>query len=218
MPDENSTPKRPKLLTQVRHAIRVRHLSRRTERAYVGWILRFVRFHDTRHPDEMGEQEVAEFLNWLAVERKVSASTQNQALAALLFLYRRVLDREVGWLDELVRAKRPRSAPVVMSSGEVARLLSRMDGTPGLMARVLYGSGLRLMECCRLRVKDLDFSMGTILVRRGKGGRDRVTPLPQVLHVPLRDQLQVVRALHERDLREGAGWVETPEALARKYA
>ena len=211
-------PERPRrLLDQVRDAVRVRHYSYRTEQAYVAWIKRFILFHGKRHPAEMGPAEVSAFLSALATERGVSASTQNQALAALLFLYREVLGIEVGWLDDLVRAKRPQRLPVVLDRAEVEALLSQLRGVPHLMATVLYGSGLRLMECHRLRIKDLDFSRRELLVREGKGGKDRVTMLPATVVDPLREHLRRVAELHARDLAAGCGRVLLPGALARKY-
>jgi len=210
-------PRKPRLLDTVRDALRLRHYSRRTERAYLGWIRRYIVFHAKRHPAEMGAAEVSRFLSSLAVEGRVSASTQNQALAALLFLYGPVLGVELPWLDELVRAVRPERLPVVRSRDEVRAVLLVLRGTPRLMAVLLYGAGLRLLECARLRVKDLDFAANQIVVRSGKGDRDRVTLLPAVVRPALERQLARVRAQHERDLRAGAGWVELPHALARKY-
>lgn len=206
----------PRLLDQVRRALRVRHRSPKTEKAYVHWIRQFILFHRKRHPREMAEPEVTEFLTHLAVERKVSASTQNQALSALLFLYRHVLDRELGDLDA-VRARRPKRLPVVLTRGEVLRVLERMDGVPKIVATLLYGSGLRLMEALRLRVKDIDFSFHQITVRSGKGDRDRVTMLPALLEDPLREHLRRVRDVHEADRRDGVAGVPLPHALARKY-
>ena len=215
---EPEPPGRPRrLLDQVRDAVRVRHYSHRTEQAYVAWIKRFILFHDKRHPAEMGEAEVSGFLSALATERGVSASTQNQALAALLFLYREVLGIGVGWLDDLVRAKRPQRLPVVLDRAEVEALLSQLQGVPWLMATLLYGSGLRLMECHRLRIKDLDFSQREVLVREAKGGRDRVTMLPARVIGPLQEQLRRVAELHARDLAAGCGRVALPGALTRKY-
>jgi len=207
----------PRLLDQVRHAIRARHYSRRTEAAYTHWIRRFVLFHGKRHPAEMGEAEITGFLTHLAVRSRVSASTQNQALSALLFLYREVLRRELEWLDNVVRAKRPVRLPVVLSRREVEALLSGLRGAPRLMASLLYGSGLRLLECCHLRVKDLHFDRGEITVRDGKGRKDRVTIFPERLHGPLAAHLERVRRLHASDLAAGAGSVELPAALERKY-
>ncbi len=210
-------PRRPKLLDQVRAAIRARHYSRRTEDAYVDWIKRFIIFHGMRHPAEMGPPELTAFLSSLAVRRKVAPSTQNQALAALLFLYRRVFAVDLPWLDEVVRAKKPMRLPVVLSPNEVRRVLDGMNGTPRLMAGAMYGSGMRLLECCRLRVKDVDFERRHIVVRDGKGGKDRVTMLPDSLREPLSGMLDSDRAMHQSDLDRGAGWVELPHALDRKY-
>lgn len=177
-----SGPPNPKLLDRVRHAIRIRHYSRRTEEAYVGWIRRFIRFHHTRHPSEMGEREVTTFLTSLAIARRVSASTQNQALSAILFLYEHVLNRELDWLQDVVRARTQRRIPVVLTRDEVRAVLGRLDGIPKLVASLLYGAGLRLFEGLRLRIKDLDFERREIVVRDGKGGRDRRTMLPARLH------------------------------------
>jgi integron integrase len=210
-------PSRPRLLDRVRQAIRTRHLSPSTERAYLGWIRRFLLFHGRRHPSEMGEEEVTAFLTHLATVRRVSASTQNQALGAILFLYRDVYGRELEWLDGLVRARRPARLPEVLSRGEVEQLLGQLEGTAWLQASLLYGAGLRLMECSRLRVKDIDLEGRQILVRDGKGRKDRHTVLPEKVRSPLRDHLQRVRAQHERDLRAGLGAVALPDAIARKY-
>src|SRR3989454_3569569 len=171
-------PPRPRLLDRVREAIRARHYSRRTEKAYVHWIRRFIFFHDKRHPADMGAPEVTRFLSSLAVEGKVAASTQNQALSALLFLYGEVLAVDLPWMDEIVRAKRPQRLPVVLTRDEVRAVLRRLDGPPRLMAFLLYGAGLRLLECCRLRVQDVDFGTNQIVVRSGKGDKDRMTMLP----------------------------------------
>jgi integron integrase len=176
-----------------------------------------VLFHGKRHPTEMGEAEITAFLTHLAVRARVSASTQNQALSAILFLYRDVLRRDLEWLDSVVRAKRPARLPVVLSRQEVGALLGEMRGTPWLMASLLYGSGLRLLECCTLRVKDVDFHRGEITVRDGKGQKDRVTLLPERLQAPLATHVERVRRLHEDDLRAGLGSVELPAALERKY-
>jgi integron integrase len=197
--------------------MRLHHYSHRTERAYVQWIRRFILFHGKRHPAEMGREEVTAFLSALAVERHVSGSTQNQALAALLFLYGQVLSLELPWLDDLVRAPRSARLPVVLSRDEVRAVLQRLHGTHRLMAFLLYGAGLRLLECARLRVKDIDFAAHQIVVRSGKGAKDRVTLLPSAAHNVLERQLTRVRDLHQRDLGLGAGWVELPFALARKY-
>jgi len=212
-----SPPTPPRLLDQVRQAIRVRHFSRETEKAYVGWVRRFILFHRKRHPEMLSEPEITGFLSSLAVDRHVSASTQNQALSALLFLYREVLRREVAWLEDLVRAKRPRRIPVVLSRDEVHAVLSRLAGTPRLMATLMYGSGLRLMECARLRVKDIDFTSHQIVVRSGKGNKDRVTLLPAAVEAALHRHLEQARIQHLADVQAGAGWVEMPDALGRKY-
>ena len=206
----------PRFLERVRAAVRLRHLSRRTEQAYVAWIRRFILFHGKRHPAELGPRDVTAFLSALATHDRVASSTQNQALAALLFLYRVVLGRELPWLDDVVRAKRPSRLPVVLSRDEVAAVLSALEDERQLVATLLYGSGLRLLECLRLRVKDVDFARAQVVVRGGKGDRDRVTVLPRACHAPLRRHLARVRAQHERDVREGRGWVELPFALARK--
>ena len=216
-PDVFDDTRPPRLVDRIRQAARLRHLSRRTEKAYLGWIRRFVLFHDKSHPRSMGAVEVTAFLSHLAVERGVAASTQNQALSALLFLYRDVLGTELPWMDEVVRAKRKRRLPVVLSRAEVTRLLQHISGTPRLMALLLYGSGLRLLECARVRVKDIDFDRRTLLVRAGKGDHDRRTLLPGAAVQPLREQLARARAVHDADLERGAGWVELPAALGRKY-
>ena len=216
--DANTVPpKEPRLLDRVRDAVRRLHYSRRTEEMYVHWIKRFIYFSGRRHPAGMGEAEVTAFLNHLARERNVAAATQNQALSALLFLYRQVLGEPLAWLDQLDRVKRPARVPTVLTAGEVRRLLAAMEGVKWLMASLLYGSGLRLRECLKLRVKDVDFDYGQIVVRDGKGAKDRVTMLPASVVAPLKEQLAAARRLHERDLAEGYGDVELPDALARKY-
>lgn len=204
-------------LQSVRDLIRVKHLSFRTEEAYLGWIRRFILFHDKRHPKEMGADEVRAFLTHLAVEGKVAASTQNQAFAALLFLYREVLQTTLGNLENVVRAKKPKRLPNVMTKDEVQRLLAYMSGEQWLVANLLYGAGLRLMEALRLRVKDVDFEYRQIIVRDGKGAKDRVTVLPEKITGALREHLLRVRRLHEEDLRLGFGEVYLPFALDRKY-
>jgi integron integrase len=214
---EEEQPGRPRLLDQLREAIRIRHYSLRTEEAYVDWTRRFVLFHGKRHPLVMGAPEVELFLSHLAQDRHVSASTQNQAKAALLFLYRHVLAVELPWLDEVVQAKHSPRLPVVLSASEVRQLLDQMNGTSGLVARLLFGSGMRLLEGLRLRVKDLDLLRHEILVREGKGNKDRVTMLPESLVPALRKHLERVKELHERDLAEGFGRVFLPDALAEKY-
>src|SRR3989449_2364469 len=210
-------PSKPRLLDRVCAALRTRHYSRRTEEAYVAWIRRYIFFHDKRHPVEMGAPEISRFLSSLAVDGKVAVSTQNQALSALLFLYRDVLEVDVPWIDDIVRAKRPQRLPVVLTRDEVRAVLRRLDGTPRLMAFLLYGAGLRLMECCRLRVQDVDFASNQIVVRSGKGDKDRMTMLPAVIKVDLARHLESVREQHRRDVECGAGWVELPTALGRKY-
>jgi integron integrase len=208
---------RPKrLLDQVRDAVRLKHYSIRTEEAYVNWIKRYIVFHNKRHPAEMGAPEIEAFLTHLAVKETVAASTQNQAFSALLFLYREVLHQDLGPIDAL-RAKRPRRLPTVLTKEETLRLIGCLSGTHQLMAKLLYGGGLRLMDCLRLRVKDLDFERRAIIVRDGKGGQDRVTVLPDSLIPALQEHLQRVKALHERDLARGYGSVYLPDALARKY-
>jgi integron integrase len=207
----------PKLLDQLSEQLHARHYSPRTEKAYRLWSERFIRFHDLRHPAEMGEAEINEFLTHLAVEQQVSASTQNQALCGLLFLYRHVLGREIGDLGGVIRARTSTHLPVVLSRQEVRALLGELDDDMWLMASLLYGSGLRLSECLHLRVQDLDLARGEITVRDGKGGKDRVTMLPQTLKTPLLEQLRRVRQIHERDLADGLGCVPLPKALDRKY-
>jgi len=209
--------KTPRLLDQVIARLRLKHYSVRTEQAYVGWIRRFILANDKRHPREMGVVEVEKFLSDLATQGQVAAGTQNQALSALLFLYREVLSIELPWMETVVRAKRPQRVPVVLSRDEVTRLLAMMDGAFALMASLLYGSGMRLMECVRLRVKDVDFELNQICVRDGKGGKDRHVPLPQRLREALRAQLERVALIHRQDLAAGCGSVWLPHALARKY-
>ncbi|MEO0481403.1 MAG: integron integrase [Planctomycetota bacterium] len=206
----------PRTGDRARRAIRLRRLSRRTEKAYLGWMHRYYEFHGRRDPAELGAEQVTEFLSSLATEGRVAASTQNQALAALLFLYREVLSIDLPWLDGLVRAKTPPRLPVVLSRQEVSRVLQHMSGAPRLMATLLYGSGLRLLECCQLRIKDLDFNRNQLTVRRGKGDRDRATMLPETSKSALRPWLDGVRHQHAADLAQGAGWVELPTGLDRK--
>ena len=196
--------------------MRRRNYSRRTEKSYLGWIRRFIFFHGKRHPSELGEAEVSRFLTHLAVAGKVGASTQNQALSALLFLYREVLRTNLEWIDG-IGAKRPAHLPVVLTRAEVAALLGNLYGIEWIMASLLYGAGLRLLECCRLRVKDLDLSRKEITVRDGKGAKDRVTILPAKVAEPLAAHLEQMRQQHEKDLRHGTGSVELPTALERKY-
>jgi len=208
--------KPPRLLDQVRQSLRARHYSARTEKAYVAWIRRFILFHGKRHPESMAEPEIGAYLSSLA-EAKVSSSTQNQALAALLFLYQQVLGRELQWLGNLVHAKRPKHVPVVLGREEVRLVLARLDGSPWLVSALLYGGGLRLLEALRLRVKDLDLDRREIVIRRGKGQKDRRTVLPNVLVERLRSHLLSVKEQHDRDMSRGAGAVALPDALDRKY-
>ncbi|MBA4396888.1 MAG: integron integrase [Syntrophus sp. (in: bacteria)] len=206
-----------KLMDQVRDVLRKRHYSIRTEQAYVDWIKRYIFFNDKRHPQDMGAAEISRFLSYLATERRVAASTQNQALNAIVFLYKQVLHKEIGDLGPTERAKKPQRLPTVMSREEAGRLLAAMKGIHQLMAKLLYGCGLRLMECVRLRIKDVDFDQNQILIRDGKGMKDRTTMLPQQLKPLLIDQISRVRILHEQDLRSGLGEVYLPYALERKY-
>ena len=207
----------PKLLDQVRAKVRLKHYSIRTETQYVHWVKRFIVFHGKRHPKDMGAAEVEAFLSHLAVDGNVAASTQNQALSALLFLYRDVLGVDLPWMDEVIRAKRPARLPVVLTQREVTLVLDRMSGVHGLMVRLLYGTGMRLMEVVRLRVKDIDFERAEILVRDGKGAKDRVTMLPTALIAPLQAQLRTRRAMFDDDLAMGRGEVYLPYALVSKY-
>ncbi len=210
-------PRPPKLLERMRIHLRTRHYSIRTEEAYIDWARRFIVFHGKRHPQEMGAAEVEAFLSHLAVDRQVSASTQNQAKAALLYLYKQVLETDLPWLNEVVQAKTPKRLPVVLTPTEVRELLLHMDGSTGLIAQLLYGTGMRLLEALRLRVKDVEFARREIVVREGKGNKDRVTVLPENLIAPLQAQLQKARTLHEKDLAAGFGRVYLPHALAVKY-
>lgn len=215
--ETQSTSAAPKLLDQVRGKIRLKHYSIRTEQAYVDWIKRFVLHFGKRHPRELGAAEVEEFLTHLAVNGRVAASTQNQAKSALLFLYKQVLEVELPWLDNVEQAKVPKRLPVVLTREEVQKILSQLQGSNWLVASLLYGSGMRILEALRLRVKDLELSRKEILIRDAKGFKDRVTMLPTALTVPLREHLVRVRQLHEQDLSEGYGAVYLPYALERKY-
>jgi len=208
---------KPRLLDQVRQQIRVRNYSIRTEAVYAEWVKRYIRFHHYRHPLEMGGAEIEAFLTHLAVKRNVAGATQNQALAALLFLYKEVLKVDLPWLKGIVRAKKPKHLPVVLTRDEVNRVLVQMSGVKWMVATLLYGSGLRLLEALRLRVKDVEFARGEVVVRDGKGQKDRVTMLPRTLVAPLREHLGLVEALHQQDLAEGFGRANLPFALARKY-
>lgn len=204
---------KPRLLERVRNAIRVRQYSLATEKVYLGWIVRFIMFHHKRHPAEMAKAEIEAFLTYLAVKRKVSPSTQNQALQALLFLYRQVLEVELPWMDEVVRAKPKTRVPVVLSRAEVRLLLENMPPSRHLAASLMYGAGLRVTECLRLRVGDLDFSRHTIRIHSGKGGKDRVTVLPDNLEEALVAQIACVRVFHDRDITTGLGFARIPTAL-----
>ena len=215
--DGRGSTKPPRLLEQVRARCRLKHYSIRTERVYLYWIRRFIVENGRRHPRDMGAVEVEAFLSRLATLDDVAASTQNQALSALLFLYRQVLDIELPWMESVVRAKRPQRVPVVLSREEVDRMLALLDGQLWLMAALLYGTGMRLMECVRLRVKDVDFGRAEICVRNGKGGKDRRVPLPRRLDDRLQAQVERVRVLHGQDLLAGRGQVYLPHALGRKY-
>jgi len=207
----------PKLLDQVRDKLRVKHYAIRTEQSYVDWIKRYIYFHDKTHPRELGAQDVEAFLTHLAVAGKVSASTQNQAKSALLFLYREVLEIELPWLDNVTQAKAPKKLPVVLTVAEVQAVLSRLGGSHLLIASLLYGGGMRLMEAVRLRVKDVDFARHEIIVREGKGFKDRVTMLPESIVPALKAHLVKVQALHDEDLAQGLGEVYLPFALEKKY-
>jgi integron integrase len=208
---------RSPLLEALRQELRLRHYSDATVRAYIRWVLRYIRFHGTRHPSELRQQDLIGFLSALAIRGRVSASTQNQAMAAISFLYRHVLGTPLEELEPIARAKRPVRLPVVLTKQEVQQVIALMEGTPQLAAMLLYGSGLRVLECLTLRVKDIDFASREIVVRGGKGDKDRLTMLPVGIEERLRDHLAVVRSLHERDLRSGGGRVDIPNALARKY-
>ena len=209
--------KAPRLLDQLRHQIRLRHYSIRTEQAYVGWVKRFIIFHGRRHPSSLGAAEVESFLSHLASERNVAAATQAQALSAVLFLYKSVLKTDLPWLDNVVRSTRPRRLPVVLTQAEARAVISHLQGSHWLIASLLYGSGLRVMEVLRLRVKDIDLKFRQITVRDGKGGKDRVTVLPESLVAPLQVHLARVREQHELAMAEGFGGVVLPFALERKY-
>ena len=214
---DSKGPPVPRLLDEVRRHIRVKHYSLRTETTYSGWIKRFILANGKRHPREMGAAEVEAFLSMLAVKGNVASSTQNQALSALLFLYRVVLGVDLPWMESVVRAKRSQHVPTVLSRDEVQRLLAHMDGRTWLLASLLYGTGMRLMECLRLRVKDVDFARNEITVRDGKGGKDRHTVLPKSLCEPLHREVERARLWHVADLMAGCGVVYLPHALARKY-
>ena len=206
-----------KLLNEVRNTLRVHHYAMKTEKTYVQWIKRFILFQNKTHPQKMGKKEIEQFLTWLAVKRRVSPSTQNQALQAILFLYRRVLKVDLPWLDDVVRAKEQQRVPVVLSRGEVSLVLSALSGQHKLIAQVLYGSGLRLSECLRLRVMMVDINRLTLNVYSGKGGKDRVTVLPETIVPAITQQIHGVKLLHQQDIAKGYGGVYMPTALSRKY-
>ena len=209
--------KKPKLLDQVRNTLRTKHYSIKTEKAYVHWIRRFILFHNKRHPKEMGEREINQFLTHLAVKEKVAASTQNQALCAIVFLYKQVLKIDLGDFGDITWAKKTAKLPVVFTREEVTKVLNQLSGTNLIMAMLLYGSGMRLSECLQLRVKDIDFQYKQITVRSAKGEKDRVTLLPEYVIEPLKKHLNYVKILHEKDLKDGFGTVYLPYALERKY-
>jgi len=209
--------KPPKLLDQVRESVRLRHYSYKTEKSYIQWVKRYILFHNKRHPKDMGEKEIVQFLTHLAVEENVSASTQNQALSAIVFLYRHVLKIELGEFGDIVWAKRPKRLPVVLTKDEVKEIIDNISGVSWLVISLLYGSGLRLNECLNLRIKDIDFHYNQILVRSGKGGKDRYTILPNNVKKQLQEHIQKVQKLHEKDLKDGYGNVHLPNAIQRKY-
>lgn len=206
-----------RLFDRVRQIIQALHYSPRTEKTYIGWIKRFIFFHGKRHPIEMGEKEINEFLSFLAIKKNVTASTQNQALCAIVFLYRHVLNRDIGLLDGLIRAKRPGRLPVVLTKAEVRKVISHLSGIKKMIVMIMYGSGLRLMECLRLRIKDIDLLSNQIIIRDGKGNKDRITMLPEVVNAPLKEHLRRVWKIHQLDLKDGLGRVYLPYALSRKY-
>ncbi len=209
--------KPPKLLDQVRETIRTKHYSYRTEQTYVDWIKRFIIFHNKRHPKEMGADEIQAYITYLANERKVASSTQNQALSAIVFLYKYVLQKEIILPSDIIRPNRPERLPTVLSHQEAMSIINKMGGTTKLIAQLLYGSGLRITECLRLRVKDLDFANHQVIVRDGKGENDRATILPDSLVQGLKSQIEIARLIHQKDLKEGFGEVSLPYALAQKY-
>lgn len=214
---QEATMNKPRLIDQTRNVLRLFHYSIRTEENYIQWIKRYIFFHNKRHPIEMGEKEIRVFLTHLAVDKHVSASTQNQALSAILFLYKRVLEVELEWIDDVVRAKRPKYLPVVLSKNEVSAILSTVTGTNAIIVKLLYGTGVRLMEALRLRIQDVDFEQRQIIVRSGKGAKDRITTLPDSLREDLKEQFIKVRNIHNNDLAEGYGRVYLPFALDKKY-
>lgn len=207
---------RHKLLDQVKIADRANRYSRKTEEAYIGWIKRYILFHNKRHPNEMGKEEIQQFINHLAVEKHVSSSTQNQALQAILYLYKNILNKEVSWLDEIKHTKRVRHLPVVFSRTDTVKILNCLSGTTKLIVSLLYGTGMRLGEVLSLRIKDIDFEMNQIVVRDGKGEKDRITVLPQKLIPELKEHIRKVKNLHDKNLREGLGRTKLPYAVAKK--
>jgi len=209
--------RQPKLMDNLRQALRARHYSKSTEHTYCLWVKRYIYFHNVKHPAEMAEPEINVFLTHLAFKEKVSASTQNQALAAILFLYRHVLKREVGELGDVIRARKPKRLPVVMTREEVKAVLAQLEGAKCLTGSLMYGAGFRLIECLRLRIQDIDFGRNEIMVRDGKGAKDRITMLPESLKEPLQKHLERVKTIHEKDLKAGWGSVPLPDALHRKY-
>lgn len=215
---QNTAPEqKPKLLTQIRLACQRRHYSPRTASSYIYWCKQYILFHKKRHPKEMGKHEIETFLNYLVTTRRLSASSQAQALNALFFMYKKVLEMEPGWLDNLARVKRKQFLPTVLGVNEVRELLSHMSGTPKLMAELIYGTGMRVNECTQLRIKDVDFELKTITVRHGKGGKDRTTLLPECLIKPLQQHITNVMIQHKNDCLKGAGFAPLPGALYRKY-
>jgi len=208
---------KPRLFDRVRQIIQALHYSPRTEKTYIGWIKRFIFFCGKRHPIEMGEKEINEFLSFLAIKKNVTASTQNQALCAIVFLYRHVLNRDIGLLDGLIRAKRPGRLSIVLTKGEVRKVISHLSGIKKMIVMIMYGSGLRLMECLRLRIKDIDLLSNQIIIRDGKGNKDRITMLPEVVNAPLKEHIRRVWKIHQLDLKDGFGRVYLPYALSRKY-
>lgn len=208
---------KPKLLDQVRIVLRTNHYSKKTEESYTGWIKKFILFHNKTHPDKLGKEEIQQFINHLAIDKYVSSSTQNQALQGILFLYKHVLNKDIGWIEDIKRVKRISHLPVVFSRAEAAGIINRLDGIPRLFVSLLYGTGMRINECLNLRVKDIDFEMNQIIVRDGKGEKDRITVLPQKLIIPLKEHLEEVKKLHYADLKKGFGEVVLPYALKKKY-
>ncbi len=208
---------KPKLLQQLRNIIRVKHYSRSTEKLYVSWVKKFILFHNKTHPKDMGEKEIREYLNYLAVEKHVAASTQNQALNAILFLYKEIIKKDIGWLKDIKRAKTKKNLPVVLTPGEVKEVLAKLEGPTFLIVSLLYGAGLRLSEALRLRIKDIDFSYLQLSIRDGKGAKDRFTMLPEKIIIPLKKHIEKVEILHKKDIKKGYGETILPNALAEKY-